>query len=371
MKHQPNRWRGFTLLEMLVALLIGMLLLLAVTNAFVSSTQTYRLLEARSYLVEGGRMAVEVLTQDIRQAGSWGCLGDDYTAVKNRLTDTTGFPQGHFPAGVRAFVEASTGWGDLPQAVRSAALSGVPVLLLTGARDTGVRIRDLDASTHQLSAIPAVWDSLHAGLGVGDYLLAVSGTCETGDLFQLTSLASEDGALILGYASQQQGIAPGNETFEFMSGLGLMAGQNNNNEDRGAQLYQVFTRLYFIGKDASSSVWSDEPGLMVWDAATNEVRMLVEDIHDLYLAFGAGSGGTASTYVRDVHAQERPLVLWDAADWATVQAVRYALLAMSPENAVERGTTLVFRPEADALTLSNRHAEVFTGTTALRSRSRN
>lgn len=362
---------GYTLIELLVGLLVGAMLLLAVTNTFITSTKTYRLLEARSYLVEGGRLAVEMLAQDIRQAGSWGCLGDGYGSVRNQLTDQTSFPQLYFGSGVRAFVSSSTGWSNLPQAVRTAALPNVPVLLLSGARDTGIRVRSLDAANSRLAGIPEVWESIYTGLAARDYLLAVNGTCEMGELFQLTSLGSQNNEYQLGYGPQS-GITPGNQPFDFMQGLGLMAGQNDNNQDRGTQVYRVFTRIYFIGVDTSPAARSSAPGLMMWDAATSSVQMLVEDIHDLYLSFGTGANPTVSSFVRDVHAQQRPLQLWDAADWSLVRSVRYSLLAMSPENSIEGyEESLQFRPEGAPLVLMNRHAETFTGTAALRARTRN
>lgn len=65
---------GMTLIEILIALLIGAFLLGGVLQIFVSSKQTNRMQENLSRLQENGRFAMNFLTKDVRMAGYWGCL---------------------------------------------------------------------------------------------------------------------------------------------------------------------------------------------------------------------------------------------------------------------------------------------------------
>ena len=65
---------GMTLIEIMIALLIGAFLLGGVLQIFVSSKQTNRMQENLSRLQENGRFAMNFLTKDIRMAGYWGCL---------------------------------------------------------------------------------------------------------------------------------------------------------------------------------------------------------------------------------------------------------------------------------------------------------
>jgi len=62
-----------TLIEIMIALLIGAFLLGGVLQIFVSSKQTNRMQENLSRLQENGRFAMNFLTRDIRMAGYWGC----------------------------------------------------------------------------------------------------------------------------------------------------------------------------------------------------------------------------------------------------------------------------------------------------------
>ena len=71
---KPSRQLGMTLIEIMVALLIGAFLMGGVLQIFVSSKQTNRMQENLSRLQENGRFAMYFLSRDIRRAGYWGCL---------------------------------------------------------------------------------------------------------------------------------------------------------------------------------------------------------------------------------------------------------------------------------------------------------
>lgn len=61
--------QGFSLIELLVALLIGLVLLLGVGQVFLSSRQTFTTNEAMAKLQENGRFSLEFIASSARQAG--------------------------------------------------------------------------------------------------------------------------------------------------------------------------------------------------------------------------------------------------------------------------------------------------------------
>ncbi len=61
--------RGFTLVELMVAMVIGLILLGGVYTVFFSSVTTYRQTAGLSRLQENGRFALELLGQELRNAG--------------------------------------------------------------------------------------------------------------------------------------------------------------------------------------------------------------------------------------------------------------------------------------------------------------
>ncbi len=61
--------RGFTLIELMIAMLIGVFLMSGVIQIFLSAKQAYRLQENLSRLQENGRLAINLIAKDIRMAG--------------------------------------------------------------------------------------------------------------------------------------------------------------------------------------------------------------------------------------------------------------------------------------------------------------
>jgi len=73
MKMNMTKESGFTLVELLVALLIGLLLAAAIVTIYLGSQSTFRAAQGVSRSQETTRFAVHFLKTDIRQAGYLGC----------------------------------------------------------------------------------------------------------------------------------------------------------------------------------------------------------------------------------------------------------------------------------------------------------
>lgn len=65
---------GFGLLEALLALAIGLMLLGAASQVFISTYQAWRVQSASARLQDDARLALQRMAQDIRMAGMLGCL---------------------------------------------------------------------------------------------------------------------------------------------------------------------------------------------------------------------------------------------------------------------------------------------------------
>ena len=66
----PRHQAGFSLVELMIAITLGLIVLLAVGSIYVGSRQTYRVQEDNARIQEAGRYALEVLGRSIRQAGA-------------------------------------------------------------------------------------------------------------------------------------------------------------------------------------------------------------------------------------------------------------------------------------------------------------
>jgi type IV pilus assembly protein PilW len=64
--------RGLSLVELMVALVIGALLIAGAVTVFLQSRNTYRANDTVSRMQEAGRYALDVIAPDVRLAGFWG-----------------------------------------------------------------------------------------------------------------------------------------------------------------------------------------------------------------------------------------------------------------------------------------------------------
>ena len=63
---------GFSLIELMLAMTIGLLILAGLTTVFVNSSQSYGELRKTAEQIENGRYAIEYIAQDLRHAGFYG-----------------------------------------------------------------------------------------------------------------------------------------------------------------------------------------------------------------------------------------------------------------------------------------------------------
>jgi len=78
---------GFTLIDLLVGLVIGLIALAAMGSMYVASSRHYTTQEASARLQESGRIAMEMIMRDLRMAGYLGCA-EDIENIYNHAVDT-------------------------------------------------------------------------------------------------------------------------------------------------------------------------------------------------------------------------------------------------------------------------------------------
>ncbi len=185
-KHKQG---GMTLVEILIAMLIGAALLASVISIFVNSKQTYRVQEGMSRLQENARFAMDFMARDIRVADFWGCMRNDSAAPNNLINGLDIYGAG----GLLGSQEAVNGGGN----------SGLD------AADT-ITIRGLSSQGKFLSGTPGtVTADLTVnghGYAAGDYLFVTD--CNNGDIFQASAVTAN------GISHAASGT-PGNSSADF------------------------------------------------------------------------------------------------------------------------------------------------------------
>lgn len=68
-----TRGSGFSLIELMIAMVLGLVVISGVVSVFLASQQSYRTNQALGDVQDGSRMAFELMARDIRDAGLTGC----------------------------------------------------------------------------------------------------------------------------------------------------------------------------------------------------------------------------------------------------------------------------------------------------------
>lgn len=69
--------RGFGLVEVMIALVLGLVVVLGISQIFVSAKNSYQTQDAAAKLQEDARYALSRISQEVRMAGMFGCVGLD------------------------------------------------------------------------------------------------------------------------------------------------------------------------------------------------------------------------------------------------------------------------------------------------------
>lgn len=107
--------RGFTLVELMVALLIGLLLVFGLVEVFSASRAAYQLSTGLARTQENGRFALDMLQRDLRAGGHFGCVNDQARFLPGNVTPSR-------PALVSTFLTAEHQFAGLYHQVADEAL---------------------------------------------------------------------------------------------------------------------------------------------------------------------------------------------------------------------------------------------------------
>lgn len=81
--------RGFTLVELMIALVLGLVIIGGVISVFLANKQSYRSNEALGQVQDTSRVSFELLSRDIRSAGGTPC-GNPPDRIANVINDSDG-----------------------------------------------------------------------------------------------------------------------------------------------------------------------------------------------------------------------------------------------------------------------------------------
>ena len=329
-----HRQRGLSLVELLIAMTLGLVLTLGASAVFLAGQRNLALNEELSRRQERLRFAKEWLARDLRQLGYLGCgtrnknlaaggedaLGFSFINLTDlsdpgvRLAGVGGIDGDHRPASLGDDLASLPDWHPAPAPdgyphsdilTMSSPQPGLRILDRDLAGDANLRVVDA-ASTRQCAAKGKSDSSAPSGLCDGDLLIAAD--CDQAVLFvgtnvtQVNACGDASGPCTQVVHSQAKTGGAGNTTSVWRK---QVEGFGN-----GAELIRVAAVAYFV----AASPLNGEPALMRCElpcSAATQWEELVPGLENLQVWYRRGT--------------ETELLRADqlgAADWAKVTALR-------------------------------------------------
>jgi type IV pilus assembly protein PilW len=312
----PNTQRGFSLIELMVAITIGLIILAAVSSVMVSSKKTYQAQDSLARLQENARAAMLILTYDMRNIGYWGC-NPDPDNIKSALKSSSSIgPQFWFG---RSLEGSEAGGNLLPSGITVSNMitgvtprAGTDIIMIRGL-DTGDAF-ELEGTMNSQAASLKVKDSSPFTSGE---VLAVT-DCNSADIFQVTNVTGGSGFDNLIH-NAGSGAIPGNATGQ--------GGKLSKAYGEDATVMRFKSVAYFVAPGASNepSLWRQT----LVSTGSNYVpqnQELVEGIENLQILYGVDTDGDKlpNNYVT---ADNVPANLWES-----VVSLRFGIIAREMAN---------------------------------------
>jgi type IV pilus assembly protein PilW len=337
--------RGFSLVELMVSIVLGLIIMAGILSIFFSSKVTYLSNEKTARLQENGRVGLDFLTHDLRSSGYQGCARNmNYTASINNpasLLWSFVFPlQGFESDGVGAYAPA------LPIALNPAPIPDSDIVVVrTPVRDTRMMRVQVDLASPTAN-IP-VLNATPAPVSAGQVMMITD--CENYSVFQVSSWVS----------------GSPNGSIRHLAG-GSNPGNLNNDLGTpyraGARVMALQTVIYYVANDPATG----EPGLYRQTGATQPAELIIDSVQALQVAYGED---TDSDRIANVYTTADAVT-----NWYDVVSVTLSMLIRSEDTGTNRdaNTYPLLTAALGGKTLGpyndRRQRMVFTTTVALRNR---
>ncbi|MHB1188712.1 PilW family protein [Thiobacillus sp.] len=313
---------GFGLVELMVAMTIGLILLGGVGYVFIGSRASFRTTENLSRIQENARYALDMMSRDIRMAGYVGCGN-----IASMITKTIANPPVPPMTAGNALLgyDNGSGWTNPSSITRAAG----DVLSVMAAFSNGVNLTGNLAPSNANVQINGNPD----GFETGDVLIVTN--CVNADVFKATTVSSGGGTIIT--VNHSNSSNTGNRVGTYGTDAFVM---------------RMNQYSYFIGTNPAGNQALYRVGL------NGQAEELVEHVEDMQLRYGldTNADGTVDSYSTAPGA------------WTQVVSVTVNLLMRSPDNNISTATQSVTFNNGTFTAPDSRLYQVYSATVAVRNR---
>ncbi|MFK8027720.1 MAG: PilW family protein [Gammaproteobacteria bacterium] len=345
-----NKSKGFTLVEILIALILGLVLTASAINIFINNKSTYNLENELSRLQESGRFAIDSMVEDIRMVDYNGCSSRTRLSATNYARAPAPILPFDTDNTIRGFNANATNW--TPTIESGLNLSGV----INGTDVLNIQRASCGAQLNGNFAANAAIGVNDSCTFVPDDVVLIT-DCSRADIFEIDSVTNGTGSQTLGHSVTRN-------TSASLTGA----------YDERATVYRLRSVAYFIANNNNGepslyrSSWTPD-GNNILEASPPlpaaqkdfSVSELASGIEDMQILYGEDDVATSDDYADNYKTAA------NVTNWADVRSVRISLLLRSRDNITQQQNTVLFNGVNVGGT-DNRLRLVFTSTASLRNR---
>lgn len=350
-----NTQRGYTLIELMIALTIGAFLTGGLLQLYIGSKRSYNVQTVLSELQEVGRYTLTSMVADIRMAGFMGCGAA--TGVVNVLNGASANWEINAETALRGF---EGGVSTFPADFSSDVISGTDAITILRAVPDDNYVVQAHVPATATITLKAQHDLQQSEI------LAIT-DCLNTSVFQMTNANAASTATTIQHSNA--GTTPGNCTTGLGSPLDCSTTAGTAYQyDTDAFVMRIISRAYYIGTGASG-----RNALFRLDTNNNGALgapvELAEGVQDMQLVYGVDTDGDGA-----VDTYERADAL-TAATWGNVLSVQVNVLVESEDDRLsdQPQSYVLFDGTAASTTpvvpTDNRLRRVYSSTTTVRNRA--
>lgn len=337
----PRQGRGFTLVELMIAMVLGLILIGGVISVFLANKQSYRTNDALGQIQDGSRIAFELMARDIRQAGGTPCGNTAHIA--NTLNGVTGNWYGKWGQPVFGVSDATAVNNPaLPHAVAPDASHKRDAIVLLGTDDLGLQIDPSPSSN------PANTKIMQPTTKIAKYDILLACDRTHAAIFQATGY-NPSTRTVIHDSSNNSNAVPGNCT----KGLNFptLCTTNGNGTDftNSAVLVKFYAHYWYIGQSPNAPAGTYSLYRASFPQGAVQADEIVRGVQAMQILYHEKSGANASKYVTAAN----------VVNWGNVDAIQLTLTLQSIDSragATDKGSGAapMVRSFTTIITLRNR-----------------
>lgn len=338
-----RKQQGLSLIELLIAITLGLVLIAGVIQMFLSSRVVFSTQQAVSRVQEGGRLAVEFMSRDIRMAGYMGCA-DRETEFANDLPDAfwTHFTKtASIPAPVFSIQGLTSADSLADLALTPAPVAGSDILVVRYAAGSPHVLAEAATKNTIKVRAPGVTQAAGCINGLCKDDLVVVSNCVGGHIFAIDGLSWAADVTTITHSG---GWPITGGPVEIVSLTDAM--------NEGSELLPVVTVVYYVGLNPAG-----RPSLYRRETGAQAVELI------------EGVENASFRYRTPADDYQPALAIGSFERWAEVDSVSIELLLQGNEdNVLEAAQSYTFGGEEVAGPADRRVRQVFNTTVTIRSR---